>query len=203
MQLLLHPLTTACKYGNKKIVEFLIEKGADIPQSALTEACRAEYFYDSNLEEALTAASGRGNTEVIKLLIENGVEDNTRKTIFLKASKFLFCFYTKETMQLLFTPTLTASEKADAFIDACKTLNKDAIEVLIEDGIDISTHPEAKNLSNIILQRIRYFYYSSNSDHSKYLELSKKIKDIIHLLNSQKTKISGLCHIYPLHTGII
>ena len=66
------PLKYACIVGNKEIVNFLIEKGADVQVQN---------------NEALVVACYNGRTEIVKILIENSFKssflDEDEKKIWL------------------------------------------------------------------------------------------------------------------------
>jgi len=57
------PLTLACYNGNKEIIPFLLDKGAEINTL-------------SDMGTALMAASYKGNNDIVKILIEKGANVN-------------------------------------------------------------------------------------------------------------------------------
>ncbi|MBE6463512.1 MAG: ankyrin repeat domain-containing protein [Alphaproteobacteria bacterium] len=123
-------LIEVCENGEKKDVEELIDKGADVNQK------------DEDGNTALMRASYWGYKEVVELLIQNGADvhskSNNGNTALMRASYWGY----KEVVELLIRNGADVNQKDEdgntALMRASCGGRKEVVELLIQKGADVN-----------------------------------------------------------------
>jgi len=163
-------LQTACSYSNYKMVEYLVENGADVDKKG-------------HYETPLSIACSRGaETKIIRYLVENGANINVRE----KANETPLHFACKQNN----VDTVKYLVENDANINvtnyknetplhfACKYNNVDTVKYLVESGAEINAINEEENTPLNLADRYRndaiIKYLSSKSGKQIYIKKKKK-----------------------------
>jgi len=158
------PLVIACENGNEKIVEFLVERGADINKdnddgySPLVAACLMDnenivkYLIDhgaelNNLDEhgcnPLISACENGNENIVKYLVEHGEDVNEEKNGYGNTPLITACDNGCETIVKYLVEHGADVNKNNndgdtPLISACNIEYENIVSYLIEHGADVN-----------------------------------------------------------------
>ncbi len=130
------PLIIASGKGNKKIVQFLLDNGANI------EAKSDKGF------TALTNASFNGYIQIIQILLDNGANIETKINRGLTALMIASILGEKKVVQLLLDNGANIEAKDNitgntALIEASRNGHIEIVQILLENGANIEAKPKS------------------------------------------------------------
>ena len=171
----------------KKVIELLLE------QPGVKENINNLAMNDKS---AIDFACDRGDKEIIKLLIENGVDvnlkDNSGLTLFLKYISSRSKNIDIELVQLLFNKDYdinqTNTQGETALHLACRKGNKEVVEFLLNNGADIKCVNKKDNITAL--------HFAIMSENKELIELiinKNENLDINHLDTNQRNFLHYAC----------